>query len=389
MTRKRLTPKPPPAVPMEELDNEPPKGAIPPEGADDDAEDAAAILGQVQSEGVAILLWRQNPRNMTWEYCEQVQGAGYTLEQLRQSWGAGRYRMRFRDPATGAWRGSRVFSIATGATPSAGAIVNAPMQPMPNGTRGEPSRDRMEQLLDAMLAKALQPSDTFDKIVAALGALSPVLIALVQRQGADPVATATQMATLLKDAGGKANPTELASEMLKTFREGMSLGGKLNGVGQPEQTWMDLARDYLPPILGVLQRGQTAPGSVTTPPVVVEQLPQGAAAGPGGPVAARSLPEGTPVATPVRSGFYAAFRPFVPRLVEAAREQEDPDELAYNVVGFVSGWQRTMLADAAARPDWLTEPFVQYPELEPHRLWMAAFLEAVRKQFAPEEGEAT
>ena len=345
-------------------------------GGEIEVDDGFAFLATLPVQDTTITIDRQNAETREWEYCCQGPASGASIEDIRDAFGPGRYRVIARHGTKKNIIGRRTFNIAGGPQAPAGPgwiRRNGETAVQAENAAPSASNTRMERLMDALIAKALQPApNPLDGMIAAATALSPLLAKLIPERK-DPAEIAAKMLEVNKQAGG--------GGAVETFLRGVEMARSLRSGGGPAPVADDrnslgaVARDFLPGILEMMAKAQQAPNMAQTPlPNAVE-------------VAALSAGDPAPDGSMPATNVYDAMKGEIPNLVKWAKEGRDPAVVADALLLQVPPYAMSVVEQETHTDIWYTRWFSQYPELAPFRPWVVQVLSAVAESFESESDD--
>lgn len=352
------------------------------ESAEWDRGEGLSFLEQLPAQEITITIEKQNEASREWEWCAGPGPASSaSIEEIRDAFGPGRYRAIARDAAKKHVIARRTFSIAGKPNPKGSSWIGASARAEQPAASPDPAAGRMAQLMDALIARALEPPppppsllEQAAKLGAALGGMAPLIERLIPARK-DPVALAKEIAEIGKPSGGSGDGA------VDLFLRGMEMAQTMKRGGVPvvrddRNSLGAVMRDFLPGFLEVMRNAQKG-----SPDFVHNPSATAAAPAPG------QLPAGQPPAAEQPMTVYEALRSEIPQLVLWAREGRDPAIVADALLLKVPPYGMSVVEHETTQPQWRTRWFEMYPELEPFRLWVLQVLDAAADSFAADDGD--
>lgn len=340
-----------------------------------------SFLDSLPAKEATITIEKQNPVSQEWEWCcGPGPASSASVEQIRDVFGAGKYRCIARDANKKNVIGRRTFSIAGRAGASEPARDASNWITGGKAPPAEANASRMDRLMDTLLARALEPPpaapsmlDQAAKLGVALAPLLPALQRLIPERR-DPMVMAKELAEITRPAGASGDGA------VDMFLRGMEVAQSLRAgaVPRPKDDRNSLGavvRDFLPPILDVLGKAQRAAPETFAPPTATATPP------------AASTTPALPTGDGTTMTIYESLKPVVPALVQWAREGRDPYQVADGLMLQIPPYAMSVVEQETKLPHWRTRWFEVYPELAPYRPWIENVLTAVAEQFEPDPDE--
>ena len=314
--------------------------------------------------GFRVKLYRVNPTTRRPEYLSSFDFAEIDLDGVRQTFGGGSFQFRaYEQTESGVqYRGSRTVDIA-GPYKDLSADLEVESA-QARADRLELERQELERRLATQSLEQRFESFTQDirHLVGELRNPPP------QAHQANPTELALN---IIRELGvlrpHVETPPAQTPQVLEILRLGFEMGkeGRAIGAGESEPDgYMRVVDRFAPAIFKLL--GTPDPGQLE--------------AGPDQPSPMESQPP---------MDLRSALKRFVPALVSWAEAGKDPDVRASLIIDelptiWVQELDKFLITQGGSA---VTTVLGWYPELQPHRTWTAALIEALRPD--PDDGEAT
>lgn len=329
----------------------------PPERTDSSLDELDAFLNEF-GPGFRVKLYRLHPQTRKPAFVASFDLAEVSEDMIRDTYGGGTFQLRaYEHGGDGVqYRGSRSVDI------------DAPPRDLSTKAEAETSSTKVErlelerqELADRLRDMSLeQRFDTFRRDM--LGILAELKNPPPQANQRNPMELAMEIVREMSALRPHVEtPAAQVPQLLDIFRQGFELGREGAGDGgEPGAGYLRVVDRILPAISGLLSRPEQ-PTRDNPPEEGVQEAP---------PVDLRS-----------------ALAHYVPRLVTLAQQGKDPDLWA-NVVleELPTVWVEeldTFLETQGGSA--ITTVLGWYPQLNPHRVWMSRFIEALRPDEDQEE----
>lgn len=317
---------------------------------DEGAHELERVLTEMGARAYRIQLWHRNPSGK-WIYVAQVSPEDFSLEQVRQTYGGGRYQGRFWDESN-EYIGKEDFEIDKRAV--------APVEP---GARDD-------QQGTPAFAMAMAMRDMVEEIRS---------MKSEPAQATDPMALALQIATLVSNSSA-AMMTAFASvqpkpaaqsgfkDMLEVLNQGIDLGSKMEGDG-----FGTAIAQLVKPLADLAER-QKKPAGTETPAL--------AGGEPTSPTT-EDVDKDRPV-------WYTVMKPWFGQLLGLAKKDANPEVWALSLLDLLSESDVAFLRDALLDPskDFAGELYRHVPQAIPLRPWFDELIEALKVQLQEDALEA-
>jgi len=309
--------------------------------------------------GFRVKLYRLHPKTRKPAFVASFDLAEVSEDMIRDTYGGGTFQLRaYEHGADGVqYRGSR--SVDIDAPPR---DLSAKMEEETRSTKLERLELERQELADRLRDMTLeQRFDAFRRDMVALTAelRNPPAQADTRSPTELALEIVREMSALRPHVE---TPAAQVPQLLDIFRQGFELGRDGAAGGDPEAGYLRVVDRILPAISGLLGRPEPTPALPDNPPE-------------------DSVQEAPPVDLRTALGRY------VPRLVTLAQQGKDPELWAAVVLEELpTVWVEeldTFLETQGGSA--ITTVLGWYPQLNPHRAWVARFVEALRP--APEEEE--
>jgi hypothetical protein len=316
-------------------------------------------------------------REGRWVHLDTIHPDQVSTSQFAEMYGGGIYRVKFRGPGTGKMKGQMVwrpgFKLVEvdDTIPKKAPPKYRPEEKGPTAAPGLDVATEMAKLsltvmnaVGALMAKAMQPDPIQQEI----------LRSLLNRKEPDSLDRALAIAKELR--GGSSSSLKDRLEELELIE---SIAERRGGGRETGTTPWDLAKQGLETVARMLP----APGAAPAAP----GAPQ-----PSTPAPAPEAPppvEGTVPADPV----LRMLGTYMPRLVEKAQQDRDPDTWAGVLLEEIPPGFYPRALEFARQPDLLEQLTAAYPATVPVREWFGELLEALKDRLEaatvrPADGQA-
>lgn len=310
--------------------------------------------------GFRVRLYRINPQTRRPEYVSSFDFAEMDLDTVREHFGGGTFQFRaYEHSGDGViYRGSRTVDIA-----GPPRDLSAKKEEETTPARVERLELERQELADRLRNMTLE--QRFEALARDLSAkITELRSPPAQAEQRNPVELAME---IVRNMGALRPHVEVPPAQPPQFIEILKLGwdmGREGGGGGTELEGYERVLDrFAPAILGLLNRGEARDK----------------------PEEERSIVEAAPM------NLREALRPWIVYLVQWATARKDPAVRATVIADSLPALWLTELSDFLTEQGGsaITTLLGWYPELEPHRPWLALFLEELRVQLeeGPEEPE--
>lgn len=367
MPRRRAAAAPPVREDDEELEPLPPER----EPVSPEMDSLMDFLERAGDRAESVALFELNPDTNEQEFLERMPKEAFSFDVLRDKYGGGRYivmalsarnRIVSRETVT---ISKRILAKGAADTTAAAAAATRPGAD-PAAYLALATMQGQQKGLEAMAASQAQ-------------ILGAVLAAFGRERGeksngdSDPLDVGLRIAEIIKGASA---PTLGVEELVKTFREGLSMGTSMGG---GEGGFWEAVKPLVPAVADTLKEAVQ-----TDRARAARALPAGAPAR--APAAAPSTTTGEQAMDLTKAPWLAHLTPFVAEIAGWAQRGWDAQALAIAVAARLPEPSYKELALAATRADFVTASLDALPApYQTYRAYLTEFVEALQEEVLPEE----